>query len=117
MDNHHVTISSAQMSCGVRELSRIEADISKVIYAIASDLYHPSRGTPAAFVSWSDLESSNGANLANALFKKYPGSLAKTAFVENPKTSNAIAVWVWAIPHEEFRKYYVEERVKRASKI
>lgn len=120
MDNHHVAISNSQISCGVVELSRLESDPHKVLYALASHLYHPSRGQPAAFAIWSDVNGSNGQNLLTAINdwvmkKKYFNLTVPmvTQPVENPRTSNPIFVAVWEIPHEEFRKWYKEEKVRR----
>lgn len=119
MDNHHVNITGSSISCGVIELSRIESDSKKVLYALASYLYHPSKGTPAVFVIWSDLRESNGTSLAKEIekyFSKY-GRMYATEFAENPKTSNEICVWFWEIPHKEFKEWYVTERIERAKKV
>lgn len=127
MDNHHVSIHSSSASCGVLELSGYSSDVDKVLYALATYLYHPSRGVPASFVMWSDVvgpdESpidgnvrSNGGALwvrINRLF----GGIVSTNVVENPKTSNPIQVWIWPIPHERFKAWYLKERVERAKKL
>lgn len=122
MDNHHVNILGSSMSCGVKELSRIEPEYDKVIYALACDLYHPSRGSPCAFYMWSGPpEKSNAKGLYDALWKvsskwKTHPACASNA-VENPKTSNVIQVFIWEIPHEEFKAWYIEERVKRVKQL
>lgn len=123
MDNHHVHISSSGMSCGVLELSGITAEPEKVLYALASHLYHPARGTPAAFVIWSDVvPDSNGHKLSRFLNTTWAGMPAlcyvtMSKVRENPKTSNPIAIFTWAIPHVAFKAWYVKERVKRAKKL
>ena len=118
MDQHHVNISTSVISCGVLELSRLESDVEKVLYAIATYLYHPSRGSPAAFLIWSDLpEESNGNAFYEDLLGRFSGELHKTKNVENPKTSNMICVYTWLIPHEEVKKWYIEQRVKKARKL
>jgi hypothetical protein len=85
-----------------------------VLYSVASYLYHPSRGYPAAFVMWSDVASGNGWEFFNKLVEKFPNSfVANTRGVENPRTSNTIYVWIWEIPHEALKKWYLEEKVSR----
>ena len=116
MDQHHVNVTSSNISCGVLELSRIESDVDKVLYAIAAYLYHPSRGTPAAFLIWSDLKESNGSSLAEKLAAAF-GYMTASPLVENPKTSNNIRVWIWEIQHEKFKEWYRKERVKKAQKL
>lgn len=123
MDNHHVNICGSSASCGVLELSDFKSDARKILYAVATHLYHPSRGQPAAFVLWSDLydpkHGSNGQRLAGMLDteKLLAGGLHTTAPHENPKTSNPIQVWLWSIPHELFRQWYKDERIRRAKNI
>ena len=116
MDNHHVTVSGSQISCGVAQLFGISSDEEKVLYALANYLYHPSRGSPVAFAMWSDTPKSNGDKLAYLVGEKW-GKLEETDWVENPKTSNNIKVFVWEIPHKEFKEWYVKQRVKRAKKV
>lgn len=114
MDNHHVNISSSNISCGVIELSRLESDTEKVLYSIASYLYHPSRGQPASFVMWSDIMDSNGSLLYKKIKELFIESIISyTNFVENPKTSNDIRVWVWEIPHEKFKEWYKNKRIAK----
>lgn len=117
MDNHHVNVTTSYMSCGVAELSKIDSDIDKVLYALASQLYHPSRGQPAAFVAWSDMEDSNGAKLAKEIFHRFKTEVLTSILAENPKTSNWIKVWVWEIPHEKFREWYRQRRVTKAKQF
>jgi len=38
-------------------------------------------------------------------------------WVENPKTANEITIWMWAIPHEQLKKWYIEQRVEKAKKL
>ena len=129
MDNHHVTMTSSPISCGVAALYNITSDLRKVLYAIATNLYHPSRGQPYAVISWSDLaDDSNGHRLARLIhngFINTPqetpkfalgfiGACFQTPPVDNPKTGNEIRVWWWVVDHTAFKKWYIEERVKRA---
>lgn len=126
MDNHHVRLNSSFMSCGVAELSDIGGDIKKVLYSIATNLYHPSRGSPYAIICWSDLvEHSNGATLGNlimtgtisGLHVGFLGQCFMSLPVENPKTGNAIKCWWWNVDHDAFKKWYITERVARAKKL
>jgi hemolysin-activating ACP:hemolysin acyltransferase len=104
------------MSCGILELSRIEEDPHKVLYALASYLYHPSRGTPAAFVTWSGLKDGNAKK-----FYEYIKSLSyysvESRYVENPKTANDIALFYWIIPHKDLKEWYRIERVKKVQAV
>ena len=121
MDNHHVTILNSSMSCGVIELSHITADLDKVMFAIANYLYHPAKGSPVAFILWSDVfELSNGYNLYIDLVdncSRFAASLQRSEQVINPKTGNMIFVCIWEISHEAFKKWYIEQRVERAKRL
>jgi hypothetical protein len=123
MDNHHVYISESRMSCGVLELSDMKSDPIKTLYAIATHLYHPARGAPAAFVLWSDVTlkavRSNGQALASMIsqLELAANGLTTTAPHENPKTSNPIQVYLWSLPHDKFREWYKAERVRRALRV
>jgi hypothetical protein len=125
MDNHHVYISDSRASCGILELSDFKSDSRKVLYALANHLYHPARGTPASFVMWSDIILETGLSNGGQLFKTIEdtfggiggGGLLGSDVVENPKTSNEIQVYLWTIPHEKFREWYKQERVRRAQRI
>ena len=112
MDHERVTIGSSAMSCGILELSRISEDTEDVLYAVASRLYHPSRGSPAAIVVWSDLH--NGS----ASFKLWKratsfGTASISDKVENPKTGNIIVLYSWIVDHEKLKTWYIEKRVAR----
>lgn len=117
-DNHHVQIMGTQASCGVLQLSGLTSDPDKILYALAAYLYHPSRGNPAAFVMWSDTDESNGIKLFEAIASRFEDNdLTETDWAENPKTSNMIKVFLWQIPHEEFKAWYIEQRVIRAKQL
>lgn len=60
--------------------------------------------------------ASNGGILWKFINEEF-GDITGTNSVENPKTSNPIQVWVWTIPHEAFREWYIKERVERAKKL
>jgi hypothetical protein len=115
-DHHHVSIYNSHMSCGALELTNMRSEPERVLYALCTYLYHPSRGAPAAFALWSDTKESDGVK-----FAKYLAELDMVAYythwTENPKTSNEIAIWTWVIPHERLKKWYLTERVKKAQKL
>lgn len=114
MDNHHVNITPSHISCGIVELYRLESDSRKVLFALANYEYHPSRGNPHAYAIWSDVPDSNGAKLYKEIMAHLPWSKPATMGpVINPQTGNPIFTYIWAIPHEEFRKWYKEEKIKR----
>jgi hypothetical protein len=115
-DNHHVHISSSSASCGLLELSGLTSDPEKILFALANYLYHPSKGTPAAFALWSDTKESNGIKLKDYTIKEFK-MVQGTNWVINPKTSNEICVWVWEIPHTKFKEWYKQKRVEKASQV
>ncbi len=118
MDHERVNISQSGMSCGVLEISRLDNDSEAVCYAIASRLYHPSRGTPAAFIVWSDIAPKKDAyTFADWVAKERFGSIGKSAVVENPKTGNLILVYTWAIDHSAFKAWYAMKRVEKMKKV
>lgn len=128
MDNHHVQIAGSQISCGIGQLYSLTSDPEKILYALANHLYHPARGTPYAAVLWSDTQDSNGEKLFEYLEEKFDrgeeyGSAIEGDFplrlswFTNPKTGNDIALYTWVIPHERFKQWYIDERVKKASKL
>ena len=118
MDNHHVQIAPSQISCGILQLYGLTADPKKMAYAIASYLYHPSRGRPAAMLIWSDIEreGSNGEELFHLFTSLCPlsGNFPWKTSAENPITTNYITIYCWIIPHEEFKEWYQQERIERA---
>jgi hypothetical protein len=120
MDNHSVYISESRMSCGVLELSNITTDNDKVLYQLASHLYHPARGNPAAFVMWSvTVHGDTGWHLYKHIEKEFvmmqgwPDGRWCSEVAENPKTGNRIVVLGWQIPHEQFRNWYKETKIAR----
>lgn len=117
MDNHHANFSPSQISCGVLQLYGITSDPERVLYALANYLYHPSRGTPAAFVIWSDTKDSNGVKFNSYLASELQNFAPTSQWIENPKTSNEITVWLWAIPHEKLKEWYKQKRIEKASKV
>lgn len=116
MDNHHCQVSGSQVSCGLAQVYNLTSDPEKVLFALATHLYHPSRGTPYAFAMWSDTESSNGLKLAERVNDQF-GDLLSSEWVENPKTSNLIRVWLWKIPHSDFKYWYIQMRVEKAKQL
>lgn len=117
MDNHHVNIQTSAMSCGVLTCNSFGEDSRKILFAMASRLYHPSRGYPAAIYLWSDLSStdSRGNRLANFIEDQQLGAnlLTSQDHIENPVTGNEISLFTWIIPHEEFKEWYKKERLNR----
>ncbi len=119
MDHESVNIRNTTMSCGVMELSRINDDVEKVLYQIASSLYHPSRGNPCAFFVWSDIHepSTNATKLCRLIDEKGLGLVETSLIHENPRTGNFILVYTWGIHHARFKAWYRKERVKRMKKV
>lgn len=114
-DHTHATFYNSHISCGVLELTNIRSDPEKVLYALCTHLYHPSRGSPCAFVIWSDTPESDGVKFANYVNLLFP--IQESPWIENPKTSNQIKIWSWIIQHEHLKEWYLTERVKRAKQL
>jgi hypothetical protein len=120
VDHQRVNINTTAMSCGVLELSRIDDEAEAVLYALASRLYHPSRGEPCAVFLFSDVadgEPNSSTRLIKEIHKQSFGDTGCTPAVENPKTGNAITVWWWNINHLAFKRWYAAERVKKLAKV
>ena len=121
MDHERVNISATSMSCGVLQLSRINSETGAVLYALASRLYHPARGDPAAFFVFSDVAMGGTRTSSDDLERAVKchdfGSVSRSGIVENTKTGNYILVFTWAINHTKFKAWYGEERVKRLKKV
>lgn len=115
MDNESVVIYQSNASCAVLELSRITKEYDKVLYQIASKLYHPSRGAPAAFVMWSDLDLELVKHIENKRWAAGSRPMV-SEWRDNPRTGNKVCVVIWPIPHEEFREWYIKQRVNRFKK-
>lgn len=124
MDHERVNIHQTSMSCGVMELSRIDDDTIGVLYALASRLYHPSRGQPCAYFVFSDIvpkfEDDIGTS-SSRLIKKVReymlGSVTQQPSAENPKTGNIITIYVWLIDHEKFKTWYSTMRKAKLSTV
>jgi hypothetical protein len=116
MDHSRVHISTTAMSCGIAELSGWKTDDPKgLLYQLASYLYHPSRGSPVAFFVWSTVVQDEF--LINLVRELDLGGVVCSDVQDNPKTGNAIRVITWSIDHETLRKWYRNERVKRAKGV
>lgn len=117
-DNHHVQIAGSQISCGIGQLYGLTSDPEKILYALATHLYHPSRGTPYAAMIWSDTEESNGSKLYSFILSLFTSShLWASNWIENPKTGNLISMYYWELPHEQLKQWYIEKRVEKAKKL
>lgn len=118
-DHTRVNINTCQMSCGVLELSRISAESDEVLYAIASRLYHPARGQPAAVLVFSDVvsEETSSSTLVKAIYENGLGSVVTSTPTENPKTANIIVVYVWTVVHDKFKAWYSERRVDKLRRV
>ena len=123
MDHERVNIHTTSMSCGVLELNRISDDAYGVLYAIGSRLYHPSRGDPAAFIVFSDIDpklvetDTTSNRLVQAIRNAGVGDVTVSIPAENPKTGNIIRVYVWCINHEKFKDWYAKKRVDKMRKV
>jgi len=115
LDHERVSITTTPISCGISQVYRIGEEPEEVAYAMAASLYHPSRGTPVAMFIWSGTKDGNAMALRDYLGLTFGGTTV-IGGVDNPKTGNVIYLFTWCIPHEEFRKWYMEQRVARLKK-
>lgn len=123
MEHDRVNISSTNISCGVMALSRISDDTEGALYAIASRLYHPSRGDPCAQFVLSDLYGQESKDvtstdkLCTTVLLMNLGEITETLPTENPKTGHIIVTYIWTVNHTIFKAWYANERVRRLSKV
>jgi hypothetical protein len=119
MDHDRVNISTSMMSCGVRELSRINEDTEGVLYALATNLYHPGKGDPCAFFVWSDIstETTSSTRLAEAVDNRKFGTVLLSGATDNPRTGNSIQIFIWTIDHARFKAWYAKKRVARMKRV
>ena len=113
-DHRRVAIQESVASCGICTMSGFSSDASvkDIVFQLASSLYHPAKGRPYEFVIWSDTAKSKGSDVAKYL-GEYENTLTESDWAENSKTGNQIKVFVWQIPHAEFRAWYGKQRISR----
>lgn len=91
---------------------------AKMLFALATGLYHKANPRPTAFVIFSDVVDGYNESRGEALVKaieKVPGSgfLMATTKEVNPRTGNTIILWVWTPNHDTMRKWYQDELANR----
>ena len=100
------------------EVHHLPPNAAQTAFAIANALYHKANPRPTAFVIFSDVISetpSRGKELAAYLKRVKCGQWMESPILPNPKTGNMIQVWILALDHENFRKWYQEELANRVS--
>ncbi len=114
-DHARIQIRDSSISCGVLEIYGFLSDAKDedIAFQLASHLFHPSKGVPAAFVIWSDTWQSVGHKFACFLENEFYEELMESEPTENPRTGNTIFVWVWTIPHEKFKQWYQKQRIEK----
>lgn len=117
MDHSRVSISNTPMSCAVLVLHGLTSDVEGMLYQIATRLYHPSRGEPAAQIVWSDVYDDLIHPLTRKIIEAGFGVITRSGAAENPRTGNFIQTHVWNIDHEVFKAWYSDERVRRLRKV
>lgn len=117
MDHRVIDINELPISCGIVGISRMSDEQERNAFALATHFYHPARGNPPAFVMWSNIatEETNGHRFAN--FMRPFGEVTESLTALNPKTGNYIRIWTFRIDHEAFKKWWIEERIKRAKNV
>lgn len=122
MNHDRINIhTSVGASCALWCISRISSETDDALYALASRLYHPSRGEPCATIIASDVRESQPTNtdklMARAEELGFCGDLIRSSPVENPRTGNVIHTYLWDIEHEPFKKWYQDQRVARLARV
>jgi hypothetical protein len=107
-------------SCGVLEVHTLsDQPPNATLFAVANHLYHKANGRPTAFVMFSDVvtsgKDSRGLLLAERIKSANIGELWESPKRINPRTGDAIRVWVLAIDHDKFRPWHTEEFANRIS--
>jgi hypothetical protein len=115
MDHERLRISQSPMSCGIAELSGItDASDEDVLFAIGTNLYHPARGNPVAFLLYSNtVDDKRWPELASTIVSLRLGDVDSTHEALNPKTGNMIYVITWLLNHEVFRSWWNKEKLAR----
>src|SRR6267154_4453198 len=94
-----------------------DATPASTLFAIANHLYHKANGRPTAFVMFSDVVTSGKDSrvllLAELIKASGVGDLHESSKRINPRTGNAIRVWMLAVDHDKFRPWYTEEFANR----
>lgn len=108
------------VSCGITEVHHLpDQPPNATLFAVANHLYHKANGRPTAFVMFSDVvtsgKDSRGLLLAELIKTANIGECYESPRRINPRTGNAIRVWVLAVDHERFRPWYTEEFANRIS--
>lgn len=117
-DHTRINLQHQSFSCGIMSLSGLTTNnYNEVAFAIASRLYHPSRGEPVAYLIWSDLAANTDGTslnqLSNWMASKGFVSISKSPTAENPRTGNIIVVTTLLIHHEVFKEWYSKERARK----
>ena len=120
VNSKQVRIDRSYVSCGVMEAHHLpKQPANKTLFAIANSLYHKANPRPAAFIIFSDIirtgneSKSRGQELALYLKENKNlqscGTCFESTYEINPRTGNAICVWLFTPDHEKFREWYKEE--------
>jgi len=121
VNSTQVQFNKSFVSCGVLEAHHLpDHTPPKLLFAIATALYHKANPRPAAFVLFSDVVSDKGSttfgrgeSLANYIKNNNFGHLMSSPKSINPRTGNLIQVWVLCMDHDRFRAWYQDELANR----
>jgi hypothetical protein len=113
-------MQTSHVSCGVLEVGSLLDNMERNAWEIANRLYHPAHGSPEAFIMASDYvrdeegrPSRSGVLMAYLEDNKMVRGVRTTPAAINPKSGNVIAVMVGTINHDEFKKWYKEESIRK----
>jgi len=118
VDSIQLQFSQSPTSCGIVEAHHFpDHTATKLLFSVATQLYHKANPRPAAFLLFSDViedrNISRGARLADLLSQSDFGELFISSKQVNPKTGNVITVWILTIEHEALREWYQDELANR----
>lgn len=115
MEHRRVDISSSNISCGVKQISRLSDEQDGNLFAIGTSFYHAAHGQPPAFVMWSNLadQETNGHRFAARVGELRLGNIMQTPAEVNPNTGALICVWTWQVNHETFKEWYKAAKIEK----
>jgi hypothetical protein len=118
MAREHMKMNTSYVSCGVLELGSLRRTPEKNAYELANRLYHPANGQPEAFVMMSDQASKGNrtAVLAEFMASSELAEVRCAGPAINPKSGNAIVMYILTLNHDNFRRWYVGEGINRLKK-
>ncbi len=106
-----MTIATAKISCGVRELTGLYRPPKELIHQVMKAKGKPHRFEDFIHVLFSDrcnAVANNGTRLANLIEEEKLGRLQVTRPRKNPNSGNQIQTWMWSVNWARVKEYTIE---------